>query len=298
MINFVKYNKKMLILSFVLILSSLSLIAVNGFNFSIDFKGGTLTELKFENDVNTDNIKNYLHPTFKEVSVVHYGSADVVVIQTPLEADYKGVGNKIYEMVKKNRPSVEIVRTEFIGPKVGEELKTNGILALLIVIIGILIYVSISFEFKFAIGAVLALTHDLLITAGFISLTQINVDLTVLAAMLAILGYSLNDTIIVYDRIRENINKMESEKLSDVINTSLNETLSRTIMTSLTTSVTLISLLFFGGESLSAFSIVLLFGIVVGTYSSIYIASGLLSFIGIKKTDFNKEKVDRENGVV
>lgn len=298
MINFMKYNKSMLMLSVTMILTSLLLIVSNGFNYSIDFTGGTLTELHFKKDVNADNIKNYLIEDFEEISVVHYGTSRNVVIQTPLEADYKGTGEQIFNIVKENIPETKLVRTEFIGPKVGEELKTNGLLALLIVTIGVLIYISIRFEFKYSVGAVLALAHDLIITAGVLSLTQINVDLTVLAAMLAILGYSLNDTIIVYDRIRENIDKMNGSTLNNVVDTSINETLSRTIMTSLTTSVTLVSLLFFGGESLSSFSITLLFGILIGTYSSVYIASGILSVLKVEKTDYSKEKLDTENGVV
>ena len=298
MINFMRFNSKMITISIILMISSIALVCTKGFNFSIDFTGGTLTEIHFESDIDTDEVKNILLKEFKEVSVIHYGSSKNVVIQTPLEDDYKGAGDKIYNSIKSVKSDATKIRTEFIGPKVGEELKTNGILALLIVTIGVLIYISISFEFKYAIGAVIALTHDLVLAAGFISLTQLNVDLTVLAAMLAILGYSLNDTIVVYDRIRENIESVEKVELNDIVNNSVNETLSRTIMTSLTTSVTLVSLLVFGGESLFSFSNVLLFGVVVGTYSSIYIASGILLYLDLEKESKVEVKTDREGGVV
>lgn len=298
MIDFMKFKKVMSLSSMVLIIISFALVVMKGFNFSIDFTGGTLTELSFDNDIETEYVVGLLNKEYEEISVIHYGTSRNVVIQTPLDENYKGVGENIYKIVKDVSPDVKLIRTEFIGPKVGDELKTNGILSLVIVLLCVLVYISFRFEFKFAIGGIIALLHDLLITAGVISLFKINVDLTVLAAMLAILGYSLNDTIVVYDRVRENIGKFENKDLIFVVNQSLNETLSRTIMTSLTTSVTLISLLFFGGESLSAFSIVLLFGIIIGTYSSIYVASAALAYLNVDNKDFKKEKADTENGVI
>lgn len=299
MFNFMKYNKIMIVISTLLVIASLFLITSKGFQFGIDFKGGTLTELNFKENIETDTIKDYLKKEFKEITVIHYGSSNKILIQTELDKDYQNIGKKIFEEIKKHEKDVNLVRTEFIGPKIGDELKTKGVLSLLIVAISILVYVTFSFEFKFSVGAIIALCHDLIISAGFISLMEINIDLNVLAAMLAILGYSLNDTIIVYDRVRENINNEEEiNSISETINKSINETLSRTIMTSLTTSVTLIALLIWGGESLSSFSMILLFGIIIGTYSSIYIASGLLNTLKINKKEKDLVEISKENGVL
>ncbi len=297
-IDFMKHKKSMLIFSALIIVASIIGVATKGFNLSIDFNGGTVTEIAFKKSVETDSIKSILSGKFKEVNVIHYGNSKNIVVETPVSENFDNVGLEILELVNEVYPDSKIVRTEYVGPKVGEELKTNGLLAMLLVILGILAYISFCFEFKFAVGAVIALLHDITITFGLISLFNINLDLTVLAAVLAILGYSLNDTIIVYDRIRENINAQSEGHIVSILNKSINDTFSRTIMTSLTTSVTLLSLLIFGGESLSSFSIVLLFGIFIGTYSSVYIASSLLWILNISKNKVRKEKVNTESGVI
>lgn len=298
-VDFLKFKKITVFSSILLMILSFASIIFHGFDYGIDFKGGVTTEMEFTHNVSPDEIKNIVDASFSEVTVFNYGSPKNIVIQTPVEGDYKNAGSIISKMVYDGGiTDGKLIRNEIIGPKVGDELKTNGILALIVVIISVLVYISLRFEFKFAIGAVIALIHDLFITAGMISVVGIDMDLTVLAALLAILGYSLNDTIVVYDRIRENLQKFSDKNVYDIINISLSETLSRTIMTSLTTAATLIAIYLFSGESLKPFSVVLLFGVGIGTYSSVYVASSFLNLLNINKEQFKKEKVDTENGVI
>lgn len=298
-VDFLKFKKITVFSSILLMVLSFASILFHGFDYGIDFKGGVTTEMEFTHNVSPDEIKNIIDESFSEVTVFNYGSPKNIVIQTPVEGDYKNAGSIISKMVYDGGiTDGKLIRNEIIGPKVGDELKTNGILALIVVIISVLVYISLRFEFKFAIGAVIALIHDLFITAGMISVVGIDMDLTVLAALLAILGYSLNDTIVVYDRIRENLQKLSDKNVYDIINISLSETLSRTIMTSLTTAATLIAIYLFSGESLKPFSVVLLFGVGIGTYSSVYVASSFLNLLNINKEQFKKEKVDTENGVI
>ncbi len=295
-INFMKQHKSMFFTSLMFMFLSIGMFFTVGFNYGIDFKGGVITELKFEESTKADDLKEYLKNDEKELTIYNAGSSELLVIETETISDYKFILAHIKENEKwKN---VKLIKNEFIGPKVGEELKTNGLLALLIVIISVLIYISVRFEFRFAVGAIFALLHDIIITMGMVSLFGIEVNLTTLAAILALLGYSLNDTIVVYDRIRENFQKFSELEVYDIINVSLNETLSRTIMTSITTAGTLLSILLFAGASLKGFSIVLLFGVLIGTYSSIYIASNVLILLKVRKDQFKKEKIDRENGVI
>jgi preprotein translocase subunit SecF len=207
------------------------------------------------------------------------------------------LSNEVVSMLQaKNDTEIDVRRVEFVGPQVGDELTEQGGLAMLYALIGILIYVSLRFEYRFAIGSVVALIHDVVITLGFFSLTRIEFDLTVLAAILAIIGYSLNDTIVVFDRIRETFLKMRKGTSQEIVNRALNDTLSRTLMTSLTTLLVVLALFIFGGEVIHAFSIALLFGIVIGTYSSIYIASNTILAMGVSKEDLLPPvKEDDEN---
>jgi len=205
---------------------------------------------------------------------------------------------KIQVLQDKTQGSIDVRRVEFVGPQVGEELREDGGLAMLYALVGILIYVALRFEFRFSFGSVIALIHDVTITIGFFSLTQVEFDLSVLAAVLAVIGYSLNDTIVVYDRIRENFRKMRKADTTRVINVSVNQTLSRTLMTSFTTLLVLLALFFFGGEVIHAFAMALLVGIIIGTYSSIYVASTFLIMLGVSKTDLmpvKKEGAEAED---
>ena len=296
--DFIKIKSFTIPISILLFIISMALIIFKGFTVGIDFKGGVVTEVAYSHDVTTEYVTNELKSSFNELTVVHHGNAENVVIQTSLNDGGKGTSQKIIKLLTNSENPVHLVRSEFIGPKIGDELKTNGIMALVLVLVGILIYISIRFETKFAFGAVLATLHDLIITIGFISLLGIKLDLNVLAALLALLGYSLNDTIIVFDRIRENLENMPEKPIDEILNLSINETLSRTIMTSFTTAVTLISLLIFGGAELFSFSAILLFGIIIGTYSSIYVASLFLLFFKIDKNMFKKDKINTESGVI
>lgn len=295
-INFMKNHKIVLIVSMLTIaLSIFSFFSLN-FEYGIDFRGGVVAELDFNQSVKSDDVKNTLVNDHGNITIYKSGKSSVLTIETDSKEHFQNILSTIKSSGQWD--DIDILKNEFIGPKVGEELKLNGLLALVLVIVSVLIYTSVRFEFKFAVGAIFALIHDIVITMGMVSLFKIQVDLTVLAALLALLGYSLNDTIVVYDRIRENFQKLSDKNVYDIINISLNETLSRTLMTSLTTASTLVALLLFGGSSLSSFSIVLLFGIVIGTYSSIYIASNLLLIFNVDKEQFEKEEIDRENGVL
>tara|TARA_Y100000588_G_scaffold321228_1_gene352425 strand:+ start:144003 stop:144899 length:897 start_codon:yes stop_codon:yes gene_type:complete len=295
-IKFMKNHKIVLIVSMLTIaLSIFSFFSLN-FEYGIDFRGGVVAELDFNQSVKSDEVKDILINEHGNITIYTSGKSSVLTIETDSKEHFQNILSTI--KTSGQWSNVDILKNEFIGPKVGEELKINGLLALVLVIVSVLIYTSVRFEFKFAVGAIFALVHDIIITMGMVSLFKIQVDLTVLAALLALLGYSLNDTIVVYDRIRENFQKLSDKNVYDIINISLNETLSRTLMTSLTTASTLVALLLFGGSSLSSFSIVLLFGIVIGTYSSIYIASNLLLIFNVDKEQFEKEDIDRENGVL
>ena len=295
-IKFMKNHKIVLIVSMLTIaLSIFSFFSLN-FEYGIDFRGCVVAELDFNQNVKPDEVKNTLINDHGNITIYTSGKSSVLTIETDSKEHFQNILSTIETSGQWD--NIDILKNEFIGPKVGEELKINGLLALMLVIVSVLIYTSVRFEFKFAVGAIFALIHDIIITMGMVSLFKIQVDLTVLAALLALLGYSLNDTIVVYDRIRENFQKLSDKNVYDIINISLNETLSRTLMTSLTTASTLVALLLFGGSSLSSFSIVLLFGIVIGTYSSIYIASNLLLIFNVDKEQFEKEEIDRENGVL
>lgn len=254
------------------------------FNYGVDFAGGTLIQLRFEKPANLDKLRSILKKAgLKDVLIQDFGSTKEVLIRTQKSSgSLSGLQEKVAEAIKKgySENKFEVRRVEVVGPKVGKELKEKGLLAIIYAMLGILLYVSWRFEFKFAVGAVLALFHDVTITAGIFALLHKQMDLQILAALLTIVGYSLNDTIVVYDRIRENhpSGKMTSTRMIEVINRSVSETLSRTLLTSLTTLVAVLALLFLGGEVIRGFALALTIGIVVGTYSSIFIASPVVVY--------------------
>ena len=285
MINFVGMKKPAMFFSIALIVASIVALFVNGLNFGIDFTGGTVIEVGYKNSADVDKIRKVLSNANFEASVQHFGTAkDVLIRLTPQEGEDKSkVGEIVFNILKAENPDIELRRVEFVGPQIGDELRDQGGTAMLLALAGILIYVTLRFEFRFSVGAIIALVHDVIITVGFFAITQIEFDLTILAAILAIIGYSLNDTIVVFDRIRENYLKLRKVNSEESVNISINQTLSRTIVTSLTTLLVLIALFYFGGKVIHGFSLAMIIGVVVGTYSSIFVASSSLLMMGVTR---------------
>jgi preprotein translocase subunit SecF len=281
-----------------LLVSAVSLIT-RGLNLGIDFTGGTLIEVAYHQPVELDNVRATLAKSdYPQAQVQYFGtSRDLLIYIPPREGlDSAKLSDAVFSILRKANSDVDLRRVEYVGPQVGEELAVQGGLAMIYASIGILIYVMIRFHARFAPGAVIALVHDVLITLGVFSLFQLQFDLTVLAAILALMGYSLNDTIVVFDRIRENFRRMRKGTPVEIMNASVNQTLSRTVMTSSLTLLVVIALFVFGGEVIHNFSLALILGIGVGTYSSIYVASPISLALGITKSDLipvKKEGADR-----
>ncbi len=290
LINFMNKRKQAMIFSVLLIIASLGGIVVNGLNLGIDFTGGYLIEAGYQDDVNLDEVRTALADAkFKDAQVQHFGSSkDIIVRIAPREDINKAaIGDSILTVLKTtSQQEVSMRRVEFVGPQVGDELRDDGGIALLVALGGILIYISLRFQLKSAVGAILALVHDVIITIGIFAIFQIEFDLTILASILAVIGYSLNDTVVVLDRIRETFRNIRKTSAEDILNISINQTLSRTLITSFTTLLVLFSLFFFGGEIIHGFALALIIGVIVGTYSSIYIASSTLMILNIQKQDF------------
>lgn len=320
-INFLGKRKLAMVFSLALLVISLGSLMTRGLSFGIDFTGGTLVEVTYQDTVAIDDVRDTLSSSgFEDAVVQYFGTAKDVMIRVPLKSDMKGaqVSEKIMlslhekqgEFVTDTDPiskqqtcsadgqrqvcQVQMQRVEFVGPQVGDELANQGGLAMLYALFGILAYVAFRFEWRFAVGSVAALVHDVVITVGVFSVFQLEFTLTVLAALLAVIGYSLNDTIVVFDRIRENFRKMRKETPLNIMNKSINQTLPRTILTSLTTLLVLISLFIFGGDIIHNFSIALILGVVIGTYSSIFIASPVVLALGVSRD--NLLKVKQEGG--
>ena len=273
-------------LSIFLIVISIASLAYQGLKLGLDFTGGSLIEVGYPNSVKPEKIRRLLTKSgFKDATVQHFGtSKDIIIRLAPQEGAQKDkVIENVIAVLQADNPKAVKKRGDNLGAQIGEELKEDGGLAMLYALVGILIYVALRFELRFSGGAIFALIHDVIITLGFFSITQVEFDLTVLAAILAIIGYSLNDTIVVFDRIRENFKKFLKQAPEQVINISINDTLSRTIMTSLTTLIVLIALFFFGGKVIHSFALAMIIGVVIGTYSSIYIASSSLMMMGVTK---------------
>jgi len=283
----------------VILVISLAALISKGLNFGIDFTGGTLIEVGYPESVELEPIRTALADAgFDSAQVQHFGSSRDVLVRIAPQADKESaqLSEEAIAGLRQLNAAVEMRRIEFVGPQVGEELTEQGALAMIYALIGILIYIMVRFQWRFAPGAVIALVHDVLIIIGIFALFQFDFDLTVLAALLAVIGYSLNDTIVVFDRIRENFRKMRKGTPLDIINTSLNQTISRTLMTSITTLLVLISLFVFGGEVIHSFALALILGVVVGTYSSIYVASSATLSLGVTKADLMPAKVETKEG--
>ena len=287
-LDFMGRARHAMVLSGVLLVLSIGSLLFQGLNLGVDFEGGTLIEVGYPAPVELDEIRGELEAAgFYRAVVQHFGSAqDVLVRIKPDERPQSELSNQVLEALRGG-VELELRRVEYVGPQVGEELRDDGGLAMLYALGLILIYVALRFEYRFSFGAVVALVHDVILTIGFFSLTRIEFDLTVLAAILAVIGYSLNDTIVVFDRIRENFRQLRRHSSAEVLNVSINQTLSRTLMTSLTTLLVLFALFFFGGEVIHAFSIALIVGVIIGTYSSIYVAGSSLLVLGVSGQDLD-----------
>ena len=287
--NFMKWHKKAVYVSSLLILISLISIFTKGLNYGVDFNGGTLIEISFEKKAPIEDIRNYLKDNnYEKSSVQYYGSGTNILIRMPniISTTEATLSNTLLEELN-SKFSFTLKRVEYVGAQVGEELRDQGILAALIALALIMIYITLRFEYRFSIGAILALLHDIFLIIGIFSITQIEFNLSVFAAILAVIGYSLNDTIVVFDRIRENFKSAIAENINteSLTNESINQTLSRTLITSLTTLLVLISLITLGGEILFGFAFALIAGVIIGTYSSIYIASSTLLMMNISVKD-------------
>jgi len=297
-IDFMGKRNIAMIFSAILLLAAVGSIVTRGLSLGIDFTGGTLIEVGYTQDANLPSIRETLtQGGHGDASVQQFGTAkDVLIRLAKSDQPTSTLSNEVFSMLSKAVDGqVELRRVEFVGPQVGDELTEDGFLAVLVALMAILIYVALRFEWRFAVGSVVALIHDVTITIGLFSLLQIEFDLPVLAAVLAVIGYSLNDTIVVFDRVRENFRKMRKGTSESIINSSLTQTLSRTLMTSLTTILVLLALFFLGGEIIHGFAFALLVGVFVGTYSSIYVASTAALMLGVSKEDLMP--VQKENVV-
>ena len=297
-IKFLSIRRITTILSIVLMILSGSSLFMRGLNPGIDFTGGFQIEVSFQEAPEIQQVRLDLSTSgFDDAIVQNSGSATDLMIRTaPREGvDSRKVGNQIIEAVSQSSNNVELLSSEYVSAQVGEELTEQGGLAMIFALIMIMIYIVFRFQWKFSIGAVLALIHDVLITLGIFSFFQITFDLAVLAAILAVVGYSLNDTIVIFDRIRENFRSMRRTETLEVLNASITQTISRTIITSSTTLMVLLALYFMGGQSLSGFSVALIIGVLIGTYSSIFVASTSVFYLDISTTDLlpsKREEVD------
>lgn len=296
-IDFLGKRRITTVLSGILILISIVSVGTRGLNLGIDFTGGVLIEIGYAQPADLGDIRRRLaNGGFEDALVQNFGTAtDVMIRVLPRDdVDSGQVGEQIMALLTDSGQDVELRRVEFVGPQVGEELTERGGLAMLFAIIMILIYVMFRFQWKFAVGSVAALVHDVVIAIGFFSVFQIPFDLSVLAAILAVIGYSLNDTIVVFDRIRENFRLIQREGAEAIMNASVNQMLGRTVITSFTTLLVLLALFFMGGQAVRGFSIALIIGIVVGTYSSVYTASVAVLALDVSSHDLLPQKADKE----
>lgn len=283
--NFMGIRKIAVVFSAIMLLVSIASLSINGLVLGLDFSGGTQVEVGYENPADVAVLREQLETAgFEGPVVVHYGSETDVLIRLQGKPD-QGLAEEIYAVLQSNGEQVELRRVDFVGPQIGEELREDGGMGMLAALIVVMLYVAIRFQFKFSVGAVLALAHDVIITLGVFSLARLEFDLTVLAAVLAVVGYSLNDTIVVSDRIRENFRKIRKATPIEVINESLSQTLWRTINTSLTTMLVLLALFFIGGELIHNFAVALMIGVAIGTYSSIYVAATVMLAMNVDRED-------------
>ncbi len=288
-VDFLGWRKVSIVVSIVLMIVSIGLIATRGLNYALDFTGGVLVEAAYDQPVEIAQLRDALEKGgFENALVQTLGGTREVSIRLQASSDAKQldqVAAKVLEALKAARPDVTMKRSEAVGPQVGEELKSDGMIAVVFVIFGIMIYIGVRFEKRFAIAAIASEFHDTILTVGFFALTQREFDLTVLASVLAVVGYSINDKVVVFDRVRELFRTSRKADSYEVLNRAINQTLSRTIMTSLTTALSMFALYFFGGPAVHGFALTMLIGIVIGTLSSIFFANPILYWLGVSKKD-------------
>lgn len=284
-INFMGMRKMAAVVSVILVLLSIGSLAIKGLSLGLDFTGGSLIELRYEKTADLSAVRDQLKDMgYPGATVINFGSDRDVLVRFQT-TDQKASNTVARSLQEASSGAVELKRTEFVGPQIGDELANDGGLGMLFALAVVMVYVAMRFQFKFSVGAVVALVHDVVITLGIFSFFQLDFDLTVLAAVLAVIGYSLNDTIVVFDRIRENFRLLRKEDVVEIVNESLTQTLDRTLITSLTTLIVLFALFLVGGELIHNFSLALIIGVLIGTYSSIYVAANVLLFTNISKED-------------
>jgi preprotein translocase subunit SecF len=286
-INFMAKRKLTASLSLFLCIASLSLLGLRGLNFGLDFTGGTQLEVRYPAEVDLELVREKLESSSFEAKISYFGSTQDLLIRLPNKAKENEaiLGKQVLAILAQEHPGVELRRVEFVGAEVGEQLTEQGGLAVLVAILATMAYIALRFEYRLAVSAAVALLHDPIVILGFFALTQLEFDLASLASILAVLGYSLNDTIVVFDRVRENFRKIRKGSNEEIMDLSINQTLSRTLMTSFLTALVVLALLLFGGSSLRGFSSAFLVGIVIGTYSSIYVAGTLALSLGLSRHD-------------
>jgi len=285
-IPFMKYRKIAAYASLALFVISIVSLSFRGLSLGLDFSGGTLVEVTYEDSVNLEEVRGMLtNNGFDDYQVVNFGSDRDVLIKIADQPGNSQLGDEVFALVQANNPDTELKRVEFVGPQIGSELRDQGGLGMLVALAMILLYVAFRFQYKFALGAVTALAHDVIIILGLFSLFAWDFDLTVMAALLAVIGYSLNDTIVVSDRIRENFRSQRGIESIEVVDLSINQMLARTLITSLTTLLVLLALYFLGGELIRGFALALIIGVIIGTYSSIYVVANMLIMFAINQED-------------
>ncbi len=292
-INFVSKFKKANIVSIIFFFLSILFISFKGLNYGIDFKGGTLIELRSENSVNASSIRDSLRSmNLGDVNVKKFGKeGDYLIKVEQKKINNKNLIPEIKKTLSENLNSeIDFRRVENVGPKVSSELLESSIIAITLALVAMLFYIWIRFEWQFSLGAIIALFHDVVITLGIFSILSLEINLSIIAAVLTIVGYSMNDTVVIYDRIRENLFKFTKIGISDVANLSVNETLARTLITSITTLLALLSIYILGGEILRGFSFAMILGVIIGTYSSIFVASPVLKFLKVSYKTLEKEE--------
>lgn len=300
-IPFMRHALVFNVISLITFLAAVIFLATKGLNFSVEFTGGTLIEVEYSQAADTQQIRETLaKANFTDTQVVNFGSSRDVLIRMPLKPgqDSAALGSSVMDILQAANPDAQLKRVEFVGPQVGRELAENGAIALLLVVIGIILYLAMRFEWRFAVSAIIANLHDVVIILGFFAFFQWEFSLPVLAAVLAVLGYSVNESVVVFDRVRENIRKMRKATIPQVIDNAITRTISRTIITHGSTQLAVLSMLIFGGEVLHYFALALTIGILFGIYSSVLVASPLVMWLGVSREQFIKPQKPKEEAVV